>query len=147
MTTRSDIWKALANTLRTNAAATFPTISRRFKYPDQVSGVQMPALYIVQDHESHDRREAIPDKRVFSGRLIIYTRVEQASDSEDDVPADEMNAALDAVEAALEPAPWPNVQTLGGKVAHCWIEGETLMETGDTDGLGLAVVPVKILVP
>lgn len=147
MTTRTEIWLALANTLKAKASGTFPTISRRFKYWDQLSAVQTPALYIVQDQETHERMTAVPDKRTLSGRLIIYTKVEQASDTEDSVPADVMNAALDAVEAALDPAPWPNVQTLGGKVAHCWIEGDVIMEDGAVDGIGLAVVPIKILVP
>ncbi len=42
-----------------------------------------------------------------------------------------------------------NRLTLGGLVSWCRIEGRTVVETGDTDpeGLGGALIPLKILVP
>jgi hypothetical protein len=36
-------------------------------------------------------------------------------------------------------------QTLGGLVSHCWIDGKIMKDSGDIDGDGIAVIPVKIL--
>jgi hypothetical protein len=47
----------------------------------------------------------------------------------------------------LAPSPVSGVQTLGGLVSHCWIEGEIEQFPGVLDGIAKAIVPVKILVP
>ena len=58
-----------------------------------------------------------------------------------------MNNLIDAVEDALDPAPLYQNQTLGGIVSHCWFEGDVMKEPGDLDGDGIAIIPIKILVP
>ena len=57
---------------------------------------------------------------------------------------------IEAIETALEPRVEPQgALTLGGRVFHCWIEGNCLYVPGDIDpyGQGMAIVPVKIMLP
>jgi hypothetical protein len=57
-----------------------------------------------------------------------------------------MNPLLDALTAALAPPnPVENVQTLGGLVAHCWIEGGIQTDEGVLGGQSVAIVPIRIL--
>lgn len=68
------------------------------------------------------------------------------------VPATQLNTMVDAVEAALTPT-GPDlvtqaVQTLGGLVAHCWIEGGIEYYEGlDANGRSVAIIPIAMLLP
>ena len=144
MTTRKAAWQALADLLESTAGVV--TVSRRFIYWDQLTPSQKPACIIIQDGETHERLKAIPDKRTLYGRILVYTAPETSPDSTVN-PADELNDLLDAIQVSLTPEPFTGVQTLGGLVSNCWIDGEIQLEAGDADGFGLAAIPIKILVP
>ena len=64
--------------------------------------------------------------------------------------ASALNAALDAIDAALLPAGADLAlgrQTLGGAVHDCKIVGVPVRDPGDLDGDGLAVVSVRLVAP
>ena len=48
--------------------------------------------------------------------------------------AAEKEANLAAIDAALAPSALTGLQTLGGLVSHCWIEGKLMKDAGDLDG-------------
>lgn len=93
-------------------------------------------------------------KRTMSRTIVMYDLKPKANTPEG---ADgsvtgmlQLNPLLAIVEAAMVPdAPSFGTLTLGGLVAHCWIEGEVYSIPGDIDPSGLAMqtVPVKILIP
>jgi len=63
-----------------------------------------------------------------------------------------VNPRLDALDQVLAPPPLLQAQTLGfidgvPVVNHCWIEGKITKVGGDLDGNGVAIVPLKLLVP
>ena len=61
-----------------------------------------------------------------------------------------LNAALDAIDAALLPAGADAAlgrQTLGGAVHDCKISGVPVRDPGDLDGDGLAIVSVRLTGP
>jgi hypothetical protein len=75
--------------------------------------------------------------------LMIYT---QGSGDEQVVPSQELNALLDAVEAALAPpANGDGKQTLGGKVSHCRLQGLVRITENVSGAIAMAVLPVEIL--
>jgi len=76
--------------------------------------------------------------------LLIYI---SAGQDPQNIPARDLNLALDALVEALAPSPGSERQTLGGLVYHCRIEGRIVKDPGDLDGQGLAIVPLKILAP
>jgi hypothetical protein len=66
------------------------------------------------------------------------------------VSASAINAALDAIDAALAPSsadPALGRQTLGGAVHDCKISGVPVRDTGDLDGDGLVVVSMRLILP
>jgi hypothetical protein len=127
----------------------FQTTGRRLKKANEIAA--QPALFINDGAEDHpERPSGLPDKIILEAQLWIYANGGQNPDA---VPATQLNALIDAVEAALAPTPvfagsFPqNVQTLGGLVQHCWIEGKLEKYSGWTNGQAIAVVPVRMLVP
>ncbi len=122
----------------------FKVVSRRFKTPDQVDVVQTPALYILQGTIGSDRNGGVPAKQTLNVYLFIYTNPAPV----DVLPSTTLNNAVTAVNKIMVNPIFPAAeQTLGGLVSRCWIEGETIYDSGEVQPPGLAMIPVKILVP
>jgi len=126
-----------------SGAAGFATASRRLRHWSDVSAAEQPALFQVQKSESARREAGLPPRWTLSVDLFVYAR------AADDLspPTAVLNPLLDAIEAALAPDPVTDLQTLGGKVAHCWIAGKVETDEGVLGGQAVAIVPVEILVP
>ncbi len=140
---REAIYTALFN--RLSAAAAFKTKSRRVKLWSDVNAADKPALFLAQRGESYKQgNEATPQRVTLKADVIIYTNVGKDPNV---IPSTSLNDLVDAVDAALAGDVVTGRQTLGGLVSHCWIEGDILLEPGDLDGDGLAVIPVRILIP
>ena len=142
ITTREQIMTALFNLLKN--AAPFAMASRRMKlWGDQ--GVVFPALFMKEDDDTYVQgSEAEPGTVTFGLRLFLYTNPGMDSGV---TPATQLNNLLDAVDAALMPNMLTGLLTLGGLVSHCWINGKVMKEQGDLDGFGIAIVPIKIMIP
>lgn len=126
-------------------SASFAATGRRVKLWTDMNASDFPALFINQRDNSYVRDgEHVPAKVTLEADIIIYTN---AGLDPNVIPATELNQLIDAVDAVLAPDPVTEKQTLGGLVSHCWIEGQILVVPGDTDGIGLAMIPVKMLVP
>jgi hypothetical protein len=121
----------------------FRTTGRRLKMWTQTP--EQPALFLrnVGDEYPPRTTRMLP-KVAMEAEAWVYSN---AGSDPDAVPAVTLNWLLDAIEKALKPAPGFEAQTLGGLVAHCWIEGKIEMHPGDLDGQAIAVVPISILVP
>jgi len=140
---RENIITALFNLV--SASANFATASRRLQLWSSVSSSEKPAIFVTERGDTYARAsEAVPEAVTIEADIYIYT---DAGKDQSIVPASLLNPLIDAVDAALAPNPLTFVQTLGGLVSHCWIEGKILKDAGDLDGDGVAVIPVKILVP
>lgn len=140
---RESIIAALFNLI--SASASFATTSRRLKLWSSVPSSEKPALFLVERGDIYTRAsEAVPETVTMQLEVYIYT---EAGKDESIVPASALNPLIDAVDAALTPSALTGLQTLGGLVSHCWIEGKVLKDAGDLDGDGVAIIPVKILMP
>ncbi len=140
---REAIYTALFNLVV--ASASFVTASRRLKLWTDVNASQKPAIFIAQRGESyHQGSEATPQKVTLKADIFIYTN---AGKDPNVVPATQINSLVDAVDAALAGSPVTGQQTLGGLVSHCWIEGDIVIDPGDMDGDGVAMIPIRILIP
>lgn len=127
------------------SAAPFKLTSRRLKLWADVNSSQKPALFVVQRPQTYVQGStATPQKVTLEAEIIIYT---DAGKDPNFIPATELNTLVDAVDQALAGSVITGNQTLGGLVAHCWIEGKVFIDPGDLDGDGLAIIPVKILIP
>src|SRR5215475_10238858 len=83
-------------------AGPFKTVSRRWQDPSQVSPADRPSLHQVQKDElTGTSVNGLPLHARMTVDLVLYT----AGDSEpNSVPSTELNALLDAVEAAIRNA-------------------------------------------
>jgi len=139
---RESIYAALFTVV--SGAYAFTTKTRRIKEYADVDQATQPALLQVELGEKWNARVGAPPVVTLSARLFLYC---ESNDPTSPV-ATQMNAALDAVTAALAPplAPHgPFRQTLGGLVQHAGIAGEITIAEG-LSGQSEAVIPLEILV-
>ncbi len=123
------------------------TFSRRFKTFSGVSmSAQMPYLILCSSKEYYSPRvtQALPAKRLINAEIFIWL---SAGQDQNAVPDIVVNNLLDSLDEILAPLPGYDTQTLGGLVDHCYIEGEIMKVPGDVDGLGMLIIPLKILLP
>jgi len=144
---REQIYSALFALLQ--SAANFKTVGRVWVPSNKLDPPQLPALFMVENNE-HAMQTAPgrPAKWMLDVDVVIYARNEgesQAPGAESYVRATAPNNLLDAVESALAPVAAANVQSLGGLVQHCWIEGKIEKDAALQGANSVAVVPVRIL--
>lgn len=130
-----------------SAAYPWGVASRRMRLWNEVPGALRPALFQLESGpETYQWASPATPKRTIEAKLFLYF------DARDPATpgASAINAALDALDAALAPAGADLAlgrQTLGGAVHDCKITGAPVRDCGDLDGDGLAVVSVKIVLP
>jgi hypothetical protein len=146
MIDREGIYNALLAKL--GAAGRFVTISRKPIPPDQLTPEMQPALFVEEIAETAEPRpRGLPVKWMLEVDLGIYYYHESQPEILGEhrcSPSTDLNQLLNAVEQALA-ADANGVQTLGGMVDHCWIEGEIIKSPAYLQAQGAAIVPVKIL--
>lgn len=156
--TREQIFAALFTLLNGNIAG-IKTYSRRQSLPSKVTQDigEPPVLMLYEDPERIDQSGPNqPAKLTLNAGIIVVffnpSRPDPQEPGAATAGATIINPILDAIDAALFPSAGPGrqfTQTLGGLVQGVWIDGYTHKFTGDTDpqGMGGAVVPLKIIVP
>lgn len=127
---------------------TWVSSSRRVQLFNDVPMDQQPYVCQAEHGEQIQQTSNLPYKRIFEASWIIY----QASANDENVAGAILNnKILDAIQAALAPKVadpgYPNRNTLGGLVYHCFLDGIILKVPGDIDNQAMMVVPVKLLVP
>ena len=101
-------------------------------------------MFLREKSEDYARSsQAVPE--IVTLNIDIYIYIDSAKDSSI-VPATKLNNLIDALCLALKPDALTGLQTLGGLVSHCWIEGKIIKDAGDLDGDGVAIIPVRIMV-
>lgn len=134
---------ATANGTAIAITSGFRTTGRRLQFPDDVS--EQPALFVRYLTDEYPLRPTgMPPKPVMECELWVYAR---SGNDPDMIPDQALNPLIDAIEYSLRPDPASNVQTLGGLVVHCWIEGKIEKNPGDLDNQAMAVIPIKMLAP
>lgn len=124
------------------------TSSRVLRQPADVAPAECPALFQVQKPEQDTRQSGIvgiPNKRVMHFEFWLVTSIGQEPSL---VPSTQLNVMVDAIEAALTPAPTTGINTLGGAVFSARIDGAVEYYEGfTTDGKSAACVPVEVILP
>lgn len=101
-----------------------------------------PALYMEQGAETVTKSgRGLPCTYTMSAEIYLYARNESNG-----TPAVQINGLLDTVTAVFAPDLIDGMQTLGGLVTDAWIEGAIARDEGVLGDIGVAIVPIKILV-
>lgn len=143
MINRESIFVALFDLLQTVPGVI--TFSRKLAHWDDVPASQQPALYLSQIDggtvQGNTQIHGQPRRWTIRAEVYVYVRTDG-----DQIPGSVLNPILDAIEALLAPsnaiAP---VQTLGGLVEHCYIDGKIETDEGTLGDQAVAVIPIEIL--
>lgn len=151
--TREDVFQALFTRLQT-AGEVFTTYSRRMMDYSVIPPNLMPILILwEQPEETEWGNRGTPKDYWEAIVFVVFKNVSRPIQNDPTsavAGATIVNPLIDAVRTALSPDdPTEGELTLDGTVEWVRVWGRTLVETGDTesDGLGGAMIPVRILVP
>jgi hypothetical protein len=119
------------------------TASRRLQHWTDVPETSQPALFQSQKNTLYTPKKGFPAKIALHCEIYLYTN---SGNDLSIAPSTQMNALADLIDAALAPDPATGVQTLGGTVSHCWIEGEIITDEGALGPQAVSIIPVNILI-
>lgn len=142
MISREPIYAALFGLV--SGAAPFVTVDRRLRHWSNVAAAEQPALLMSQKSETASVKAlGAPTVWTLSVDLYLYVHSSDPYLS----PATILNPLVDAVEAALLPAPATGIQDLGlpAWVQHAFITGKIDTDEGVLGDQAVAIVPVEIL--
>jgi len=145
MATREQIMEALFNVLE--GTATFVTSSRRNQNPEGMDPANTPALFLIEHTDGWDRKPGYNIGPIRELRCVAIIYIDVGSNP-NAIPSSFINNTLDAIEGAFAvDSKQKNTFTLGGLVQACLLDGESTRASGDITGKGLAIVPIRILLP
>jgi hypothetical protein len=122
----------------------FSKVSRVLETLEGESAANLPACYMRVTAQSVKPTLGAPLVRHNLGAAIyIYA----ASPDRNIASGIVLNNLIDEVEAALAPAGMMQVQTLGGAVAHAWVEGTVDVYEAVKSQRAAALIPVKMMLP
>jgi hypothetical protein len=123
----------------------FNSVTRRIRASGDFNPTDFPILMIDELSETCNQgEESSPEKTTFN--IEMWVMINNGQDLNEE-PISALNTLLDKIDIALAPAPYQNTCTLGGLVSHCWVDGTIDKQAGDIGGIGIARIPLKILIP
>lgn len=142
---REQVMITLFNLL--SGAYAFQTTSRRPMTQASLPNTLMPALFLLDDDEDHKRGDKItPAIRTIKAGIWIFTNSGQNPDPTI-TPVTILNNIIDSIDpvcgGVLKPGP-NGLQTLGGIVVDCWIEGKITKDPGMLTSGEYAHIPLMI---
>lgn len=127
-----------------SGAARFATVNRRLRHWADVAPVEQPALFMSEKGGSAAvKRLGAPTVWTLYAEFYVYAH----SSDPCLAPGTILNPLLDALEAALAPAPTTGIQNLGLPeiVQHAYIAGKVETDEGVLGDQAIAIVPIQIL--
>lgn len=116
--------------------------SRRLVPLETVKPVNMPALFLHQNRE--EVQQTTRRTPIYLIRCEVWIYLSNGNDP-NAIPASLINTWIDKVDAALEPRPLAEIQTLGGLVSgYARIAGQIQYDEGLLDGLSVICIPIEI---
>jgi hypothetical protein len=125
-------------------AENFATASRRLRHWSDVGPAEQPALFMTE-------KGAVAKVKALGAPVVwtLFADLYLYAHSSDPYlpPAAILNPLLDAIEAALAPAPVSGIQDLGlpTMVQHAYIAGRIETDEGVLGDQAIAIVPIEIL--
>ncbi len=125
-------------------AENFATASRRLRHWSDVGPAEQPALF-MSERGGVAKVKALGAPVVWTLFADLYLYAHSADPYLP--PAAILNPLLDAIEAALAPAPVSGIQDLGlpTMVQHAYIAGRIETDEGVLGDQAIAIVPIEIL--
>lgn len=127
-----------------SGAANFVCANRRLRHWADVASGEQPALF-MSEKGGHAAVKTLGAPIIWTLYAEFYVYVHSSDPYL--APAMILNPLLDALEAALAPAPATRIQNLGlpEMVQHAYIAGKIETDEGVLGNQAIAIVPVEIL--
>ena len=139
---RELIFETLFNLV--SGIAPFVTTSREVRPWTDVMPSEQPALFMGQGNQNVIARIGLPSK--YEMEVALYLYCNRGSDPAE-LAATQINNLIDAIQKALNPtSPVTGVNTLGGLVFNCVIDGRIETDEGLLGPQSVAIIPVKVLI-
>ncbi|HLY53952.1 MAG TPA: hypothetical protein VKS60_00260 [Stellaceae bacterium] len=116
---------------------------RRLRSLNDLNAAELPALFMTVGDQKVVARHGLPPKRTLTADIYLYA----ANPDPGTAAGIQLNGLIDAVEAVLAPPVYAAVQTLGGAVEHCFIEGTIAVYEAPKGQRAAALLPVHLLLP
>lgn len=139
---RETAFVALFTKLQT-LSGSFNTIDRKLQLLESIAPPLLPALFVTVGKQTVAVRAGVPPRRTLHAELFIYVSSADAKVAS----GIQLNTLIDAVEACLAPPAYQAQQTLGGAVAHAWVEGTIDVYEAVKTQRAAALIPVTMLMP
>jgi hypothetical protein len=146
--TRESVYAALFALLqqsKINGQPAFVTTGRAVQSPEQINGIEKPAMFMLQtDEEWKQNNSGLPF--VADAQVEVYIFVQQPDDLV--APAPQLNNLVDASLAAIAPSLPTYKQTLGGLVENVVLRGKCEYRMGFKGTLNaFAVYTLTMIMP
>lgn len=132
---------ALLSDLKTQGAV--GVCGRRVRLLDEMAAAELPALFVGVDHQHVEYPDDIQSRLTLRAKVYLYAACTDRHAS----AGAALNALIDAVDAALAPAPGEPFQTLGGLVRSARIEGEIEVYEAIKSVRAAAILTVSMVLP
>lgn len=132
---------ALLQGLKT--AGTVKTCDRRVRFLDEMAVSELPALFMAVDNQQTAQTQGLPARRTLGAKVYLYA----ANPDRHTAAGIVLNGLIDALDQVLMPQALETTQSLGGIVAHAWIDGPIEVFEGPLGERAAAVVTIHMLVP
>jgi hypothetical protein len=138
---RENIYTALLNLV--GSVADFNTESRRLKMWTDVAPADMPAVFVLQQNEQAETIRGMDIKWTLRPEIYIYVSV---GNDPNENPYSILNPILDKVVDLFNYNKLQNgVQTLGGLVHSCKLNGGIETDGGVLGTVAIAIIPIEII--
>lgn len=135
---REDIYKALFDKIKNTTGIV--TASRRLRMWTEVPQSEQPALFMAQTGEIAETQTNQYTRWRLQVEFYIYVHTQDTRES----PASALNPIIDEIVDKLMPQN-QEVQTLGGLVHYCRINGQIQTDEGVLGDQAIAIIPIEIL--
>lgn len=126
-----------------SGVSSFVTTSREVRPWSDVMPSEQPALFMGQGDQNVTTKIGLPSR--YDMHVAFYLYCNRESNPEE-LAATQLNNNLDAIQEALKPSPITGMNTLGGLVFNCVIDGRIETDEGLLGPQSVAIIPVKITV-
>jgi hypothetical protein len=125
------------------------TMNYSFKVTDRVGQIwsnvdpsEQPYMGLVERGATGVQNQAMGlEKWTLHYLVLVYLRADATPTA---IPAQQLNAVLQAIAEVINSSPLGERQTLGGLVNNVWINGQCIMDTGIIDQQCALLVPVDV---
>ena len=141
--TRETYYGALWTLLRgIDASPVIRLFDRRLRAVERLPDAELPALFMIVGKQDTVWKGKLPQHKL-TAEIVLACANPDPHTAADIV----MNALVDAVEAALDPGPGLEWETLGGLVSQCRIEGEAEFFPGPNSTRAYAALTIAMMIP